>query len=197
MKHDEETQIELEHLVFKALALIGEDPARPGLLDTPKRVAKMWLNELSTGLHDDPESLVNSAVFEEGTEGMVVVRDIPFYSVCEHHLVPFHGVAHIAYIPTRGRVVGLSKLARVLESISRKPQVQERITHTVADVLFNSQLYPEGVGVVISAEHLCMSMRGVQKAGSKTVTSAVRGSFREEAETRSEFFSLLQVNSVG
>ncbi len=169
---------------------IGEDPTREGLIDTPKRVAEMYA-ELFNGLGVDPRAEL-AVGYELGHREMVVVRDIPFYSMCEHHLLPFHGVAHIGYIPdVSGRVVGLSKLARVVEIIASRPQIQERMTTDIADAIMEG-LKPSGVAVIIKAEHMCMIMRGVKKPGSNIITSAIRGSFRNKAETRAEFFALLQ-----
>ena len=168
---------------------IGEEPGREGLKDTPRRVAEMY-REIFSGLHEDPEAVVD-AVFDVGHDEMIMVRDIPLYSTCEHHLVSFAGKAHVAYIPGEdGRITGLSKLARLVDVLSRRPQVQERLTTEVADVL-ERVLKPRGVFVVIEAEHLCMSMRGVRKPGSLTVTQAVRGLFKTNAATRAEVMSLL------
>ena len=169
---------------------IGENPDREGLVDTPRRVADMYA-ELFMGLEMDPTEELKVG-FEEGHREMVILRDIPFYSMCEHHLLPFYGVTHIGYIPnTDGRVVGASKLARVVEIVARRPQLQERMTSQIADAIVDG-IKPEGVGVVIQAEHLCMIMRGIEKPGSRVVTSAVRGTFRSKSKTRAEFFSLLQ-----
>ena len=176
--------------VTSIIEAIGEDPQREGLVDTPERVANMYA-ELFAGLGVDPkeELLVG---YELGHREMVVVRDIPFYSMCEHHLLPFYGTAHIGYIPNAdGRVVGLSKLARVVEIVASRPQIQERMTTEIADAIMNG-LKPSGVAVVVQAEHLCMTMRGVKKAGSNIITSAVRGAFLRRPEIRAEFFSLLQ-----
>jgi GTP cyclohydrolase IA len=168
---------------------IGEDVGREGLLETPRRVADMY-EEIFAGLVEDPAEHF-CVTFDEGHQEMVLVKDIPLYSVCEHHLVPFMGKAHVAYVPGKhGRICGLSKLARVVEVYARRPQVQERMTAQIADTLVQ-HLDPAGVLVVIEAEHLCMSMRGVRKPGSKTVTSAVRGQFREDARTRAEAMSLI------
>ncbi len=168
---------------------IGEDPSREGLLQTPRRVADMY-EEIFAGLSEDPAEHFG-VTFDEGHQEMVLVKDIPLYSVCEHHLVPFIGKAHVAYVPGKhGRICGLSKLARVVEVFAKRPQVQERMTSQIADTLVE-HLDPSGVLVVIEAEHLCMSMRGVRKPGSKTVTSAVRGQFREDARTRAEAMSLI------
>jgi GTP cyclohydrolase I len=171
------------------LEAIGEDPDREGVLDTPRRVADMW-EEMMVGLHQDPADHLQ-VVFSEQHEEMVVVKDIPFYSVCEHHLVPFFGKAHVCYIPRGGKVVGLSKLARVVEGFARRPQLQERLTTQIAELLME-KLTPLGVMVVIEAEHMCMTMRGVKKPGSSTVTSAVRGCFADEVETRTEALALIK-----
>jgi GTP cyclohydrolase I len=170
--------------VREILIAIGEDPDRDGLLDTPDRVARMYA-EVFAGLRDDPQSHLQ-VTFEVNHDEMVMVRDIALTSMCEHHLVPFMGKAHVAYIPgTDGRVTGLSKIARLVDAYAKRPQVQERLTAQIADELERT-LQPRGVLVVIEAEHLCMSMRGVRKPGSSTVTSAVRGLFRESAATRFE-----------
>lgn len=170
--------------VREILIAIGEDPDRDGLLDTPDRVARMY-EEVFAGLRDDPQSHLQ-VTFEVNHDEMVMVRDIALTSMCEHHLVPFMGKAHVAYIPgTDGRVTGLSKIARLVDAYAKRPQVQERLTAQIADEL-EQTLQPRGVLVVIEAEHLCMSMRGVRKPGSSTVTSAVRGLFRESAATRFE-----------
>lgn len=179
----------IKQAVTMILEAIGEDPNREGLLDTPKRVAKMY-EEVFAGLNDDAGEHLKT-VFGEDHEELVLVKDIPFYSMCEHHLVPFFGKAHVAYIPRGGRVTGLSKLARAVEAIARRPQLQERITSKVADALIET-LDPHGVIVVVEAEHMCMTMRGVKKPGSKTVTSAVRGVFEAEAAARAEVFSLIK-----
>jgi len=179
----------IQKAVRMILEAVGEDPDREGLLDTPKRVAKMYA-EVFEGMHIDEEAYFDT-IFSEQHEEMVLVKDIPFYSMCEHHLVPFFGKAHVAYIPRGGRVVGLSKLARAVESVARRPQLQERITSTVADAIVR-KLDPHGVVVVVEAEHMCMTMRGVKKPGSKTVTSAVRGLFATDAAARAEVFSLIR-----
>ncbi|HEY0507180.1 MAG TPA: GTP cyclohydrolase I FolE [Blastococcus sp.] len=171
------------------LLAIGEDPDRPGLQDTPGRVARAYA-ETFAGLWQDPYDVL-ATTFDEGHDEMVLVKDIPMYSTCEHHLVPFHGQAHVGYIPgADGRVTGLSKLARLVEVYARRPQVQERMTRQIADALYDV-LKPQGVLVVIQAEHLCMAMRGVRKPGSTTVTSAVRGIFRDNPATRAEAMSLV------
>ncbi|SEO89720.1 GTP cyclohydrolase I [Denitrobacterium detoxificans] len=168
---------------------VGEDPNREGLLKTPERVAKMYA-ECFAGLAADPAEYFETT-FDEHHEEMVLVRDIPFYSMCEHHLAPFFGKAHVAYIPASdGRICGISKLARLVDAFARRPQVQERLTSQIADTLIE-QLHPQGVIVVMEAEHLCMSMRGVKKPGSKTTTSAVRGAFEKNHATRAEALSLI------
>ena len=180
---------QIEEAVRLILEAIGEDPNREGLIDTPKRVAKMY-EEVFSGLNQDPKEYFET-VFGEDHEELVLVKDIPFYSMCEHHLVPFFGRAHVAYIPKNGKVTGLSKLARAVEAVSRRPQLQERITSTVADSIVET-LEPYGVMVVIEAEHMCMTMRGVKKPGSKTITSAVRGTFLQDATARAEVLSLIK-----
>lgn len=178
----------IEAAVRELLAAIGEDPDREGLLETPKRVANMY-EEIFGGLDEDPTRHLK--IFHEGhNEELVTVRDIPLYSMCEHHLLPFTGVAHIAYIPRDGRVLGLSKLARIVNCYARRPQLQERLTEQVADFL-DRELQPLGVAVIIEAEHLCMTMRGVRAAGARTQTSALRGVIRSDARTRTETLSLL------
>ena len=167
---------------------IGEDPARGGLVETPRRVARMW-QELVAGMDQTAESIVKAIPLEEYDE-IVLLRDIPFVSVCEHHLVPFIGKAHVAYLPQEGKVTGLSKLARVVEMEARKLQVQERMTSAIADDIMNT-LDARGVMVVVEAEHLCMTIRGAQKPGTVTVTSVVRGLFRENQATRAEALALL------
>ncbi|MGK2949576.1 MAG: GTP cyclohydrolase I FolE [Acidimicrobiales bacterium] len=182
-----DTPIDLERIeraVREILEAIGEDADRDGLEDTPVRVARMYA-EIFTGLHEDPASHL-TVTFESSHDEMVMVRDIPLYSVCEHHLIPFIGKAHVAYIPGKeGRITGLSKIARLVEGYSRRPQVQEQLTVQIADAM-EATLEPRGVMVIVEAEHLCMSMRGIQKSGSTTVTSAVRGLFRENISTRQE-----------
>lgn len=179
----------IEEGVRLILEGIGEDPEREGLLETPARVARMY-EEVFAGLTEDPARHFKTT-FDEHHEEMVLVRDIPFYSMCEHHLVPFFGKAHVAYIPAAdGRVCGLSKLARLVEAFARRPQVQERLTTQIADTLIE-QLDPQGVIVVMEAEHMCMSMRGVKKPGSKTITSAARGAFEKSQATRAEALSLI------
>ena len=179
----------IEEAVRNILIAIGEDPEREGLRETPERVARMYA-EIFDGVQRDPGDVVDSFFGDEHYQEIVMVRDIPFYSNCEHHLVPFHGKAHVAYIP-QGRVTGLSKLARLIEGFARRPQMQERLTAQVADTLME-RLEPLGVMVVIEAEHLCMSMRGVRKPGSITVTSAVRGSLATNPSTRAEAIALMK-----
>lgn len=179
--------------VYKMLdAIPGEDATRSGLSDTPERVAKMFLSELTLGYSQNANDIIGRAVFEDNSDEMVVVKNIPFYSLCEHHMVPFFGEATIGYIPLGGRVLGLSKFARIVDVYARRLQIQEKLTGQVADSLFGGRLAPEGVGVHIEAEHLCMAMRGARKPGSTTTTSALRGSFRNDSEVRSEWLSLVR-----
>ncbi len=178
----------LEDLVRRLLELIGEDPDRDGLQRTPERVARMYA-ELTEGYRVDPIALVNDALFDVSYDEMVVVRDIEFYSLCEHHMLPFFGRAHVAYIPN-GRVLGLSKIPRIVEMYARRLQVQERMTEQIADFL-EDLLHPRGVAVVIEAAHMCAMMRGVKKANARMVTSALRGAFRDNERTRNEFLSLV------
>lgn len=178
----------IQRAVREVIAAIGEDPDREGLRGTPERVARMYA-ELFEGLRTDPNELL-SVGFEVGHDEMVILKDIPFYSVCEHHFMPFHGVAAVGYIPD-GRVVGLSKLARLVDAYARRPQIQEQLTGQIADTLMEG-LRPDGVAVVIEAEHLCMTARGVKKPGSRMVTSATRGLFRKSDVTRAEFLSLVR-----
>lgn len=174
--------------VRELLIGIGEDPDREGLVETPDRVARMY-EEIFAGLHSDPRKEVK--IFNEDQhEEMIIVKDIPLYSVCEHHLLPFVGVAHVVYIPRKGRIIGLSKLARVVDTLAKKPQLQERLTSEIADIIMDT-LQPLGVAVIIKAEHLCMTMRGIKKPGSKTITSALRGSVRKDERTRMEVMSLI------
>jgi GTP cyclohydrolase I len=179
----------VEAAVREILAEIGEDPRRPGLVGTPGRVHRMYM-ELTAGYHVDAERLINQAIFAVDYSEMVVVKDIPFYSLCEHHLLPFFGTAAVAYIP-RGRVVGLSKIPRIVEMYARRLQVQERMTQEIADFL-QDRLQPRGVGVVLEATHLCAVMRGVRKQGTVMTTSAVLGLFRTADRTRAEFFAHLE-----
>ncbi|WP_353855410.1 GTP cyclohydrolase I FolE [Bacillus sp. Bos-x628] len=179
----------IERAVRDILKAIGENPDREGLLDTPKRVAKMY-EEVFSGLNEDPKEHFKT-IFGEDHEELVLVKDIAFHSMCEHHLVPFYGKAHVAYIPRGGKVTGLSKLARAVEAVAKRPQLQERITSTIADSMVET-LNPHGVMIVVEAEHMCMTMRGVKKPGAKTVTSAVRGTFANSAAARAEVLSLIK-----
>lgn len=176
----------IQAAVYQLLAAVGENPEREGLLDTPKRVAKMYL-EMFEGLDKDPKDEF-TAVFSENHEEVVLVKDIPFYSMCEHHLVPFYGVAHVAYLPQHGKVTGLSKLARAVEVAARRPQLQERLTMQVATAL-EEALDPAGVFVMVEAEHMCMTMRGIKKPGSKTVTTVAKGVFKDDKDQRQELLS--------
>ncbi len=178
-----------EAAVRELLIAVGEDPDRQGLVDTPARVARAY-REIFGGLYMDPDSVLNTT-FDEGHQELVLVRDIPMFSTCEHHLVSFHGVAHVGYIPgSHGKVTGLSKLARVVDLYAKRPQVQERLTSQVADAVMR-KLDPRGAIVVIEAEHLCMAMRGIRKPGASTTTSAVRGLFQSSAASRSEALDLI------
>jgi len=179
----------IEKAIRDILEAIGENPKKKDLLDTPKRVAEMY-EEIFSGIKQDPKGELEVILDQKHNE-IVLLKGIPLYSVCEHHLLPFMGRAHIAYIPKNGRVTGLSKLARVVDILSRRPQVQERLTTQIAEIIMH-KLKPMGVMVVIEAEHLCMSMRGVRKPGAQTVTSAVRGIFKENQKTRSEALSLMK-----
>ncbi len=179
----------METLIRGLLEELGEDPNREGLRKTPERFSRA-MRTLTSGYGQDPDELLGKAVFDEDYDEMVVVKDIEIYSLCEHHLLPFFGKCHIAYIP-QGRIVGLSKLARVADMYSRRLQVQERLTYQIAETI-ERHLLPEGVGVIIEARHLCMMMRGVEKQNSVAVTSAMLGSFRKEAETRLEFMNLVK-----
>ncbi|RVW07921.1 GTP cyclohydrolase I FolE [Prescottella agglutinans] len=182
-------QARAEAAVRELLIAVGEDPDRPGLLDTPGRVARAY-REVFAGLYTDPDDVLNTT-FDEGHQEMVLVRDIPMYSTCEHHLVSFHGVAHVGYIPgPTGRVTGLSKLARLVDLYAKRPQVQERLTSQIADALVR-KLDPRGAIVVIEAEHLCMAMRGIRKPGASTTTSAVRGLFQSNSASRAEALDLI------
>jgi len=178
----------IEAAVKMILEAIGEDPSREGLLNTPRRMANLY-EEVFSGINQDPHELLEVS-FTEYHDELVLVKDIPLYSICEHHLLPFYGKAHVAYIPRGGKVVGISKLARVTEVYASRPQLQERLTSQIADCI-NNTLHPYGVAVVIQAEHMCMTMRGIKKPGALTVTSAVRGLFETKAETRAELYSLI------
>ena len=179
----------IQTAVRMILEAVGEDPDREGLLETPERVARMY-NEIFSGLGEDPADQLMTFFNEEHSE-VVIVKDIPFYSMCEHHLVPFFGKAHVAYIPNGKKITGLSKLARLVEVTSRRPQLQERLTATIADALME-RLQAQGVAVKVEAEHLCMAMRGVNKPGTLTVTTAVRGVYTEDTARRQEVFAMFQ-----
>jgi GTP cyclohydrolase I len=191
-KQKRETTVDLakiEEGVRLILEGIGEDPNRPGLQGTPRRVALMY-EEICAGLHNDARQFIHVIPAETHDE-LVIVKDIPLFGICEHHLLPFSGVAHVAYIPKAGRIVGLSKLARVADMMAKKPQIQERLTTEIADLL-DEELKPTGVMVVIEAEHMCMQMRGIKKPGSKMVTSALRGGFLKDPRTRNEAMALIR-----
>lgn len=177
----------IEAAVHEILIAVGDDPERPGLRDTPRRIAETYA-EIFAGMTANATDVLRVG-FDEGHDEMVILRDIPFYSMCEHHLLPFHGIAHVAYIPN-GRVVGVSKIARLVDVIARRPQLQERLTCQIADTLM-AALQPDGAAVSVEAEHLCMTMRGVKKPGSLMVTSAMRGTFASQHVTRAEFLALL------
>ena len=181
----------IEAAVREILLAVGEDPDREGLAETPGRVANMY-EEIFSGLEKDPKQFIKTFA-EENNDEMVVVRDIPLYSMCEHHLLPFVGKAHIVYVPGEGRVIGLSKLARIVDNFARRPQLQERLTGQIADFLVE-QLHPRGVAVVVEAEHLCMTMRGIRAAGALTRTSALRGIVKSDARTRAEALALIGSN---
>ena len=180
-------QEKIKTAVISIIEAIGDDPSREGLVDTPRRIAEMYA-DIFGGIDEDPEEHLKIG-FEEGHQEMVIAKDIPFYAMCEHHFLPFHGTAHIGYIPN-GRVVGVSKLSRIVEVFARRPQLQERLTTQVADTMVKV-LQPKGVAVIVEVEHLCMTMRGIRKPGSKMVTSAMRGLLRERAATRAEFLTLI------
>lgn len=178
----------VEKAFLEILEALGEDPNREGLKETPARVARMY-QEIFSGMDEDPSTFLDVS-FTEYHDELVMVKDIPLYSMCEHHFLPFYGKAHVAYIPKGGKVVGISKLARVVEGYARRPQLQERLTSQIADCIYDT-LKPRGVAVIIEAEHMCMTMRGIHKPGSRTVTSAVRGAFETANQTRAELFSLI------
>jgi GTP cyclohydrolase I len=180
---------ELKELIRRQIELIGEDPQRDGLRRTPKRVVEA-LSFFTRGYHQNPKTVLNDALFEATSDEMVIVKDIDFYSLCEHHMLPFFGKCHIAYLPTK-KVVGLSKLPRLVEIYARRLQIQERMTQQIASTLLEL-VHADGVGVVVEAQHLCMMMRGVEKQNSYAITSALLGSFRDDARTRSEFINLIQ-----
>jgi GTP cyclohydrolase I len=180
----------IKKAISEIIKAIGDDPKRDGIKDTPKRVAEMY-DEIFWGMDKDPKEYLKVG-FELGHREMVILKDIQFYSMCEHHLLPFFGTVHVGYIPNKeGRIVGISKIARVVETIARRPQVQERMTMDIADTIYTG-LNASGVGVVIHAEHMCMIMRGIKKPGTNVITSALRGSFRSDGITRAEFFSIIQ-----
>jgi len=181
-------QERIARAVREILEAISEDPAREGLVETPRRIAEMY-EELFAGLHQDPRDVLSTG-FQESHREMVILKNIPFYSLCEHHFLPFHGRAHVGYVP-EGRIAGASKIARAVDILARRPQLQERLTGQIADAIMEG-LSPDGVAVVIEAEHLCMTMRGVQKPGTTLVTSAIRGGFRRRAVTRAEFLALVR-----
>jgi GTP cyclohydrolase IA len=178
----------VEKLIHELLIELGEDPKREGLVKTPKRVARAW-DYITQGYQKDIKEVINGAVFHENAKGMVIVKDIEFYSMCEHHLLPFFGVAHIGYIPDK-KLLGLSKLPRIVDVFARRLQLQERLTQQIADTLYEI-LEPKGLGVVLEARHMCMQMRGVEKSQSLTTTSAVLGEFHDDAETRAEFLKMI------
>jgi len=184
---------ELEKITKNLLKEIGEDPNREGLLKTPKRVAKSW-EFLTKGYRADIEEVINGAIFNEKCDEMVTINNIDFYSVCEHHLIPFFGKAHVAYIPN-GKVVGLSKIPRIVDVFARRLQVQERMTQQIATTL-NDALSPKGVAVVLEAQHMCMQMRGVEKQNSHATTSSMTGLFREDERTRKEFLNIISVGKM-
>jgi len=198
MKHHPEQLVHseeaLESLVVRALDEIGEDPSREGLARTPKRVAKS-LRYLTSGYRQDPDKVLNDALFSVSYDEMVIVRDIEVFSLCEHHLLPFFGRCHVAYLPNR-KVIGLSKIPRLVDVFARRLQVQERLTTQIAETIME-KVRPRGVGVIIEARHLCMIMRGVEKQNSVAVTSAMLGSFRKNAQTRNEFLNLVRNRQPG
>ncbi|MBQ7627319.1 MAG: GTP cyclohydrolase I FolE [Clostridiales bacterium] len=184
----------IENAVREILEAIGEDTTREGIRETPQRVARMYA-EIFSGLHRDISKDIK-VFHEEGNDEMILIGDIPFYSMCEHHLLPFHGKAHVVYIPRDGKILGLSKVARIVDTLSRKPQLQERLTSEIADKITEA-VDARSVCVIIEAEHLCMTMRGIRKPGSKTVTSAMRGGCRTDARTRNEALALINRQRLG
>jgi GTP cyclohydrolase I len=180
----------IEKAIREVLEAIGENPKKKGLLDTPRRVAEMY-EEIFSGIHHNPERELE-VILDQKHDEIILLKGIPLYSVCEHHLLPFMGKAHVAYIPRQGRVTGLSKLARVVDILARRPQVQERLTTQIAEIIM-TKLKPKGCMVVLEAEHLCMSMRGIRKPGTLTVTSAVRGIFQTNEKTRAETLALMKM----
>ena len=185
--------MKMEEVIRQLLLGVGEDPAREGLLKTPSRVAES-MKFLTKGYSENAQRILNGAVFKEKYSEMVIVKDIDFFSLCEHHLLPFYGKVHVAYLP-KGKIVGLSKITRLVEMFSRRLQVQERMTQEIAQTLFDA-LRPEGVGVVCEARHLCMMMRGIEKQSSRATTSAMLGEFRNDIKTQSEFLTLIGINSA-
>lgn len=179
---------QIREAVKVILNAIGENPEREGLIETPARVARMY-EEVFSGLHQDPRDYFD-VIFNENHEEVILVKDIPFYSMCEHHLLPFYGQAHVAYIPRNGKITGLSKLARAVEAVAKRPQLQERMTNVIVDAIME-KLEPYGAFVMLEAEHMCMTMRGVKKPGSKTVTTATRGVYKEDSKLRNELLQLL------
>lgn len=188
------TSASLEELVREMIVRLGEDPTREGLVRTPERVQRAW-EYLTRGYKEDPEEMLKNALFSVNYDEMVIVKDVEMFSLCEHHMLPFFGKVHVAYIPN-GKVIGLSKIPRLIEMFSRRLQIQERLTTQIAETIQNV-IEPQGVGVVIEARHLCMMMRGVEKQHSATVTSSMLGCFREEQETRTEFLSLIRNRTNG
>jgi GTP cyclohydrolase I len=187
-----EKQKEFEEAIKKVLELLGEDPKREGLIKTPSRVAKAW-SFLTEGYHQDPKEILSQALFTSSNDEMVVVRDIEFYSTCEHHMLPIIGRAHVAYIPD-GKVVGLSKIPRIVNVFARRLQIQEQMTEQIADAI-SETINPKGVAVVLHARHMCMEMRGVEKINSTTVSSALRGLFKSDQRTRNEFYNIINTAS--
>ncbi len=183
----------IEEITKELLGIIGEDPTRQGLLKTPKRVAESW-KFLSQGYHQNLDEIINEAIFDESAKDMIIVKDIEFYSLCEHHLIPFYGKAHVGYIPN-GKIIGLSKIPRIIDFYARRLQVQERLTNQIATCIQNL-LNPKGVAVVMEGRHFCMLMRGVQKQNSIASTSSMLGAFKDKSTTRNEFLKLVEVNKI-
>ena len=181
--------MQIEDAIRNLLVEIGEDPERQGLRNTPDRIARMYKDELTSGYSQSPHEVINDAIFDEKYDEMVVVKDVEFYSLCEHHMLPFFGKCHVAYVPD-GKIIGLSKIPRLIEIYSRRLQVQERMTMDIANIL-NECLSPHGVGVIVEAYHLCMAMRGVKKARANMLTSSMLGVFKKDERTRAEFLSLI------
>jgi GTP cyclohydrolase I len=183
----------IEEITKELLGIIGEDPTRQGLLKTPKRVAESW-KFLSQGYHQNLDEIINEAIFDESAKDMIIVKDIEFYSLCEHHLIPFYGKAHVGYIPN-GKIIGLSKIPRIIDFYARRLQVQERLTNQIATCI-QDLLNPKGVAVVMEGRHFCMLMRGVQKQNSIASTSSMLGAFKDKSTTRNEFLKLVEVNKI-